>query len=191
MAPRTSKQFEEIRNERKLTILDAALQVFAEKGYHEASVSVIAKRAGISKGLMYNYFTSKEEVLKTLVLEMFDGVVKQMDINPTEALTKEKFIHIIGVGIDIAIENPKRWKLYMALTFQPEVLVMIMEEMVPRVQPMMAQLAAYFQSKGHADPIAMMRIYSAMVDGIQMHIILDPEHFPAAQAKQYIIEQFA
>ena len=55
MSPRTTVQNEIIREERKAQILDAALHVFAEEGYHSASVSKVARRAEISKGLMYNF----------------------------------------------------------------------------------------------------------------------------------------
>jgi AcrR family transcriptional regulator len=60
MSPRTKQQFEDLRKDRRQAILDAALTVFANNGYHSASVSMIAKEAGVSKGLMYNYFESKE-----------------------------------------------------------------------------------------------------------------------------------
>jgi len=51
-------------------ILDAALMVFAEKGYAAARMEDIAARAGVTKGTIYLYFPSKEEVFKTLVREM-------------------------------------------------------------------------------------------------------------------------
>jgi TetR/AcrR family transcriptional regulator len=60
MSPRTTVQNEIIREERKAQILDAALHVFAEEGYHSASVSKVARRAEISKGLMYNFFIVKK-----------------------------------------------------------------------------------------------------------------------------------
>ena len=44
-------------------ILHAALQLFAEKGYHETTVAEITKQAGVAKGTFFNYFQSKEEVL--------------------------------------------------------------------------------------------------------------------------------
>ncbi|MGP4078617.1 TetR/AcrR family transcriptional regulator [Pseudalkalibacillus sp. R45] len=47
-------------------ILDAAKSVFAEMGYHKASVSRIAKKAGIGDGTVYLYFSNKEDVLKKL-----------------------------------------------------------------------------------------------------------------------------
>jgi len=55
MSPRTPKQFEKIRHDRRKSIMDTALEVFSENGYANASISMIAKKAGISKGLMYNF----------------------------------------------------------------------------------------------------------------------------------------
>ena len=54
---------------RRQEILDAALAVFAEKGFSMARMDEIAKRAGITKGTPYLYFTGKEEIFKTLVEE--------------------------------------------------------------------------------------------------------------------------
>jgi TetR/AcrR family fatty acid metabolism transcriptional regulator len=53
---------------RKL-ILDAAIRVFAERGYHGARVGDIAEQAGVAHGLLYHYFSSKEEVLQTVFRE--------------------------------------------------------------------------------------------------------------------------
>jgi AcrR family transcriptional regulator len=50
-------------------ILDAALAVFAEKGFSAARMQELAKRAGISQGTLYLYFASKEEIFKSLVAE--------------------------------------------------------------------------------------------------------------------------
>jgi AcrR family transcriptional regulator len=50
-------------------ILEAAVRVFAEHGYHAARVGDIAEDAGVAHGLLYHYFASKEEVLQTIFLE--------------------------------------------------------------------------------------------------------------------------
>ncbi len=55
-------------DKRKL-ILDAAIKVFAKKGYHRSRVSDIAEEAGIAYGLVYHYFKNKEEVLNTIFRE--------------------------------------------------------------------------------------------------------------------------
>ena len=191
MAPRSPEQFAQIREERRHQILDAALHVFAEDSYHGSSMAAVAKRAKISKGLIYNYFNSKEEILLTLISDLFEEAMDVMDINPDVPLTKEKFIDVINRSIDVSIENPQRSKLYMSLSFQPDVTPVLMEKLLPRIQPFMMQLHAYFSERGHEDPMAMMRYYSAVLDGVQLHILLDPKDFPIEKVKQMMIDQFA
>jgi AcrR family transcriptional regulator len=58
------------KDARPLEILDAALSVFAEKGFAAARMETIASRAKVSKGTIYLYFASKEAVFKALVKEM-------------------------------------------------------------------------------------------------------------------------
>src|SRR5271157_5796824 len=71
MSPKTKEQNDKIRQEKRKLILQKALEIFASYGYHDASISLIAKNAGIAKGLIYDYFKSKEELLKTVVDEGF------------------------------------------------------------------------------------------------------------------------
>lgn len=59
--PRTKQQVEAIRQQRVIQILDAALDVFAHKGFHSATIADIAQKAGVAKGLLYHYYNSKEE----------------------------------------------------------------------------------------------------------------------------------
>ena len=55
--------------EKRRLLLDAAVRVFARKGYHACRVGDIAKEAGVAHGLLYHYFSSKEEVLETIFRE--------------------------------------------------------------------------------------------------------------------------
>ena len=55
--------------DRKKQILKAAIEVFAERGFHRTRVSDIAKRAGVAYGLIYHYFDSKDDVLNSLFEE--------------------------------------------------------------------------------------------------------------------------
>jgi len=61
--PKVVPQYKE---EAKSRILDAANKVFAEKGYHEATMDDIAKRLGVSKGAIYLYFSSKEDLFEAM-----------------------------------------------------------------------------------------------------------------------------
>lgn len=82
----------ETRNLKKEAIFDAAMKVFLEKGYEEARIIDIATEAGIGKGTVYEYFSSKEE----LFFELFCGkmeehaqkseMIREMEGSPEEQL---------------------------------------------------------------------------------------------------------
>ncbi|HTT99287.1 MAG TPA: TetR/AcrR family transcriptional regulator [Rhizomicrobium sp.] len=66
---------------RPTEILDAALSVFAEKGYAGTRMDEIAKRAGVTKGTIYLYFESKEAVFKTLVRDSIGATLADVTAN--------------------------------------------------------------------------------------------------------------
>lgn len=61
--------------DRRRSILDAAVRVFARKGLHGARVSDIAAEAGVAHGLLYHYFRSKDEVLETVFRETWAAML--------------------------------------------------------------------------------------------------------------------
>ena len=70
--------------ERKTQILDAALRVFARKGFHKARMDDIAEKAGLSKGLLYWYFESKEALIQALVKLLFEPDLRELERLLTE-----------------------------------------------------------------------------------------------------------
>jgi TetR/AcrR family fatty acid metabolism transcriptional regulator len=63
------------RNDKRVRIVDAAVGVFAEKGYRSARISDIARRAGVADGTIYLYFRNKEDLLLTIFEEKMDGIL--------------------------------------------------------------------------------------------------------------------
>ncbi|MGH3134895.1 MAG: TetR/AcrR family transcriptional regulator [Gaiellaceae bacterium] len=63
--------------ERRRQILDAAVRVFARSGYHGSRVGDIAEEAGVAHGLLYHYFSSKEEVLQTVFRENWGELIER------------------------------------------------------------------------------------------------------------------
>jgi TetR/AcrR family transcriptional regulator, fatty acid metabolism regulator protein len=64
------------QEEKRRLILAAAVRVFARKGYHTSRVGDIAREAGIAHGLLYHYFSSKEEVLQTVFRENWSELLE-------------------------------------------------------------------------------------------------------------------
>jgi len=81
------------KEDRPQEITEAAFAAFAEKGYAATRVEEVAKRAGVSKGLLYLYFKTKEElfkaVVRSVVMPRVDALVNEVD---SSQLTAEQFI---------------------------------------------------------------------------------------------------
>ncbi len=96
-APRTT-------GEKYQRILDAAVAVFAEKGFHVARVSDIADRAGVADGTVYLYFRNKEEILMSAINTAFDAFVAQARVelsripSPADKLHRLAKMHLGALG---------------------------------------------------------------------------------------------
>jgi AcrR family transcriptional regulator len=79
---------EQTRATTRRALLDAAAQAFAEHGYHQTPIDSVSELAGVAKGTVYNYFSSKDEVLRALVHEACelatDAAAAIPDPAPTE-----------------------------------------------------------------------------------------------------------
>lgn len=76
-------------DERKQEILDAAIRVFSKKGYDRTSISDIAKEIGISQGLCYRYFPSKEAIYDAGIEQYAESIVAQ----------NKKRVHLEGLNL--------------------------------------------------------------------------------------------
>ena len=65
--------------DRRRELLDAAVRVFARKGFHASRVGDIAEEAGVAHGLLYHYFRSKDEVLETIFREAWERLATETD----------------------------------------------------------------------------------------------------------------
>jgi AcrR family transcriptional regulator len=93
-------------------ILDAAVRVFARQGFHACRVSDIADEAGVAYGLVYHYFSSKEEVLDTLFLERWNvmlEMIREVDSRPIPV--REKLEEIVSFIVDSYRHDPDMMKV--------------------------------------------------------------------------------
>lgn len=188
--PRTEEQYEKIREERKEVIMQTALRLFSEHGFNDTSISKIAQEAKISKGLIYNYFESKEDLIKQIVIHGFETLVLVFDPNKDGFLTDEEFVFFIDKVFEIMQNNREYWKLYFATLVQPDVLKLVEDNLNEVIEPFMKTLVDYYQRKKVKNPFAMSLLLGAMLDGVSMNYIANPDAFPVEDIKEIIIEKF-
>lgn len=66
MSPRKKEQNEQLRETRRLQILDAALTVYVKFGYNGADMDAVAAQAGLAKGLVYYYYKTKQDLFREM-----------------------------------------------------------------------------------------------------------------------------
>lgn len=186
MSPRTDKQFEIIREERKKQIMQVALELIAADGFQKVSIAKIASKAKISKGLMYNYFASKEDLIMEIMNSGFNELVKYFDPNRDGELTKDELHYFIDKMFDVLKSNIRFWRMYFMAMFQPDVYKLIEPKMMELLGSFMATASEYFVKNGYDDPEAELRIFAALLDGVGMHFVLDPHNFPLEGVKKKI-----
>ena len=180
--PRSSEQFEKIRDQKKKLIMETALELFAENGYHATSMSQVAQKAGISKGLAYNYFKSKQEILDTIIKTGFDSVYTHFDLNHDGVLTDSEFYYFIRETFRMVFENRIFWKLFLSLILKEGQAESALKKYGKSNEEIAFILNKYIKSKGIADTEECMMLVSLMLKGaflvaVTSQKVIDTENF--------------
>ena len=130
-------------------ILDAALELFSEKGYHNVSMHEIAEKAEFAIGTLYNFFKNKEDLYKTLIIEQANRFHEAL----TKAVEKvddeiEKLRNYVKAKSTVFMENVRVIRLYFAETRGASFNIKagLDNEIRRRYQEFLHTLAAIFES---------------------------------------------
>jgi AcrR family transcriptional regulator len=190
MCPRTDKQFEEIRESKRSQIIDAALECFATRGYHAVSISELADFAGISKGLMYNYFKSKDELLKSIFKQVMSVMLQLFDPDKKGLPGKEELEKYLDRYFNHLKSNIILWKMYMAVFSQPAVQEILKDEILEASRKPLEIMENYCKALGYKDPKAEVAFMSTLMSGVIFEYISDPENYPLDKIKKRILKLY-
>lgn len=189
MSPRTKAQFEEIREAATERILNSALEVFGTYGYESATISQIARHAGISKGLIYNYFSSKEDLLKSLI----DNLIQHESSLMTEIYHQDasRFLeNIIRYSFREIRENSHQWKLITSLTMQLERYEFIHDLAVNKLRSYLQLFEKLLTEIGFSNAREEACILAALFDGIGIQSLIVREDYDLDFYENYLIEKY-
>ncbi|MDX2246163.1 MAG: TetR/AcrR family transcriptional regulator [Bacteroidia bacterium] len=190
MSPRTKKQFDEIREQSREKILKAALELFAEQGYHNTSIEQIRKKAEVSKGLIYNYFETKEQLLNDLVADsMAEG---ESYIEEMSALTtaREKLRYIIDLSFHFIVERAQYYRLLTALALQVDHFPHLKGVVIGKYYGLMPMLESLFAEIGIPRTKEEASLFAAIIDGVGIEYCVLKEALPVDNIKNYLIEKY-
>lgn len=190
MCPRTDKQFEEIRESKRSQIIEAAIECFAKRGYHAVSISELAEYAGISKGLMYNYFKSKDELLKNIFTEILSIMMQMFDLDKEGKVDGKSMVKYLDRFFKHLKSHIILWKMYMAIFSQPAVQEILKDEIQEASIEPMKILENYFKARGFKNPKTEVAFLSTLFSGVLFEYLSDPDNYPIDQIKKRILKLY-
>lgn len=119
-----------VAEEKRRIILDAAVRVFAHKGFHTSRVGDIAEEAGVAHGLLYHYFSSKDEVLETIFRENWATLLERIHaVEESGEPAREQLRHVAAILL-------RTWR------HEPDVVRVLVREIArsPEVQERIGEL---------------------------------------------------
>lgn len=184
--------------ERRARITEAAIEVFADRGFHGARIADVARRAGVADGTIYLYFKNKEELLLSVFEEkmqlLLDGVRAELDgvLDPEDRIRTFAAWHFRQVHENRAAARVLQIELRLSSRFlkeyRPETLWAYLNVFGQTVRDGIA--AGRFRSD--VDPFVGMWAFFGALDEIAMQWVLSrrPDRFTLDDAARQVAEVF-
>jgi TetR/AcrR family fatty acid metabolism transcriptional regulator len=124
------------QEQRRAALLGAAVRVFARKGFHGARVGDVASEAGVAHGLVYHYFSSKDELLETIFRETWAALLAAMrEVEESDDAAREQLRKVGAIVL-------RTW------TRDPDLVRVLVNEVTrgPQLQQEIAEIRQAFQA---------------------------------------------
>lgn len=103
------------KNQKQGMIVEAALEIFRQKGYANARMADIARRAGVSYGLVYHYFGSKEVLFEMIVESWWNALYSMMDKEIASSVDiKKKLVNVIEFFLNTYGQKPNLMSIFVS-----------------------------------------------------------------------------
>jgi len=159
-------------------VLDAALDLFMEKGFAATRVEDVAQRAGISKGTIYLYFPSKEALMEGLIHRALSPIALKA-VNTIEMLNVDPrtILKALGGMVGKQLSDPRvvaipKLVIRESANF-PELAAMYRREVIDKAMPSLIKLIERQVRSGRFRPVDPELAVRSMIGPIAIHLLLD------------------
>ncbi len=190
MSPRSREQFKTLRHKSRQAILNAALPLFARKGYSRTTTDEIARRARISKGLIYNYFSSKEEILESLIVESFEKAFPMLTAPPDEADSRAALEELIHTWFHLIRSDSDFVRLGFQLHTGDGFKKLMRRKQEQLAHTFLRGLTEIFKRLGSSHPEMDTVILGSIIDGVSLNYTAAPATFPLDQVERHLVSMY-
>jgi len=177
--------------QRRREILAAAADLFSRGGYHGVTMDAIAQRARVSKGNLYWYFGSKQEMFQLLFEDIVQTLVGPLvDIMESEWSPRQKLRALASACLDAAEANPEAVRLLWRIAIQPELGELLSAQYSKRIGPFIDYLKPIFTALGDDDPDATAMLYAVSLDALMALAVIGGDIYDRAKLMSVIEKVF-
>ena len=166
-------------------ILQTALELMSAKGFDSVSMRDIGRSANISPGLIYNYFESKDDLLRSIFLQGKQEIIQSFQFEKNEIPIIE-FENYLNQTFGLIKQNTRFWKLFHSIRNQEQLMSIVSKETEELTQVIFTNLDGLLSRLNLSGKLSVLTLF-AMLDGAIAHYILLP-NYPIDQVKYEILE---
>jgi AcrR family transcriptional regulator len=193
MAPRTAALSRRMRASARERILSGSISAFAEKGFHGTSMDDVAASAGVSKGLAYVYFRSKEDLLVRAVKERIEHLFDVGTSINRSMPPRQRLAALIDALLSQVRRDPDVFRLYLSLTLEKSmapVAAGVLRAMHAPLNRYLEVVRDVFADLGSDDPDLDALIFRSTLLGLFLRFVRSIEDVPIDQIRTRLIRTF-
>jgi AcrR family transcriptional regulator len=169
----------------------SALALFALRGFAGTSIRMIAGEAGVSQGLLYNYFDGKSALLRAIFARGMEDVQSTF-VEAERATTAAAGVaSLVRAAFATVRAHADFWALSYQVRMQPEVLADLGDDLGGWTDAIVARIESLYDAAGESGAGARARALFAAIDGAAQHWVLDPDGYPLDAVGAEIVRLFA
>jgi AcrR family transcriptional regulator len=157
--------------DKQTQILQSALILFADKGYISTSTSAIAKHAGVSEGLIFRHYDSKESLLREILIRGYENIQPRLYSILMENNPKLVIERTIGLPLELLEHKSKDWRLIFSIKFQNLGLYRSINDDKKLLDPLFEKVEQALQKLGFKEAKKEARMLFFLVEGLSSHSI--------------------
>ncbi len=186
--PRSKELSERMKAKSRSAIVSAALELFAKKGFSATTTDEIARKAKVSKGLIFSHFRTKQDILLAIIDEEIDLLLPKTNENDDARAPKDKLVSFINTWLSLLKDEPLLVRLSLQLNLDDGWRKILKRKGKRYIELYLDRMRNLLVQAGSKTPDLDCYLIGVFFDGISANYFVAPELFPIDAIKDHFIE---
>jgi AcrR family transcriptional regulator len=187
MSPRSKQLSERMKAESRHAILSSALELFARKGFSATTTEEIARRARVSKGLVFSHFPTKLDLLVSIIDENIQRWFPEQDNQAGRRSAQERFTSLMESWLGLIRAEPNLVRLGLQLNLDDTYRKLITKKGGELIQRYLGGVQELLEELGSDEPELDCYLLMFFFDGVTANYTVAPDLFPIDAIKDHFV----